>query len=517
VLPALAAGAGLAFSIPPWGWWPLAYLGAAVLFLRLRGLSAGQRLLTGWVAGLACFVPGLLWAAAFNWYGAAALMVVEAASMGVAALLVPSRHWRLPAFVGAFTLLEALRMSWPFGGLPLGGVFLGQASGPWLPIARLGGPLLLTAVVWLGGATLGVLAGSLGQWYRGEWLSAPIMTGLVVVAALWGALIPISRIAADGGAAIRSLAVSAVQGGGRHGTSSLEVSPSSVFMAQVQASAPLMNGESTETATHGDSPEARGGTAAHASRLVLWPEDVVSLARPLQGSKDAATISNLARRASATVVAGVTIITSATTFRNEAVAWSPSGQIVGTYEKVHRVPFGEYVPFRSFFAHLANLSAVPRDAIPGHGNGLMVTPAGKLGLMVSFEVFFANRSQSSVAAGAQLLVVPTNTSSYATSQVPAQELAADRVQAVETGRDLVQASPTGYSVIVDNRGAVLSKSALGRRQILAGVVHLRDGKTPYDRYGDLPMLALCGIALAGAWVKSAFSGRPRWWRSGWVD
>ena len=99
-------------------------------------------------------------------------------------------------------------------------------------------------------------------------------------------------------------------------------------------------------------------------------------------------------------------------------------RLVARYEKVHRVPFGEYVPDRRFFSHLANLSAVPLDAIPGTATGLLPTPAAPLGAMVSYEVFFADRGRSSSRAGAQLLVVPTNTSSYCTAQVPTQEIAA---------------------------------------------------------------------------------------------
>ena len=143
---------------------------------------------------------------------------------------------------------------------------------------------------------------------------------------------------------------------------------------------------------------------------------------------------------------------------------------MGVFEKVHRVPFGEYVPFRSLFSHFADLSGVPVDAIPGHGTGFLRTPAGPLGLLVSFEVFYAGRSHESVRAGAQLLAVPTNTSSYGTSQVPTQETAAAIVQAVETGRDLVQAAPTGFSAVVTQRGVVLQRSALGRRQVLFATV-----------------------------------------------
>jgi apolipoprotein N-acyltransferase len=171
------------------------------------------------------------------------------------------------------------------------------------------------------------------------------------------------------------------------------------------------------------------------------------------------------------------------------------------FEKVHRVPFGEYVPDRSLFAHFASLSGVPLDAVPGHGSGLMRTPAGPLGLLVSFEVFYAGRSQASVRAGAELLVVPTNTSSYSTSQVPAQEVAADVVQAVETGRDLVQAAPTGFSSVVTQRGVVVSRSTLGRRQVLTATVALRRGMTPYDHWGDLPVLVLSALFLGLGWMR----------------
>jgi apolipoprotein N-acyltransferase len=234
---------------------------------------------------------------------------------------------------------------------------------------------------------------------------------------------------------------------------------------------------------------------------VLWPEDVVALDRPLAGSPQAALLSRLAGELRTTLVVGVTEPASSTTFRNEIVAWGPRGRIVGVFEKVHRVPFGEYVPDRSFFSHLADLSGVPTDAVPGHGTGLMRTPAAPLGLLVSFEIFYAGRSHSSVRAGAQLLAVPTNTSSYATSQVPSQEMAAAVVQTVETGRDLVQAAPTGYSAVVTSRGAVVAHSTLGKRQVVEATVALRRGMTPYDHWGDLPVLILSAIVLGAGWAR----------------
>jgi apolipoprotein N-acyltransferase len=495
-VPSVVSGVAVALSLPPWGWWPLAFVGAAVLYWRLAGLRLRTRLFAGWLAGLGCYVPGLFWARAFNWYGAAVLMAVEALSTAVAAGLVPPVRGRLPAFAGAFTLLEAVRMTWPFGGLPIGGVFLGQASGPLLGTARLGGPLLLTAVVWLGGAGLGELAIRLTAVYPAgahradrpragsftrPWATAAVASaltiGLVVVIAVVGAVAP------DGGAPVRRISVAAVQGGGRRGVSEQEVSPATVYTAQLAG-------------THRMEQQDGGQTP----QLVLWPEDVISLDGPLAGTPAAATMAGLARQLHTTVVAGVTETVPSTAFRNLVVAWGPSGRVVGTFEKVHRVPFGEYVPYRGFFAHFANLSAVPLDAIPGHGTGLLRTPAGPLGVMVSYEVFYAGRGRSSVRAGAELLVVPTNTSSYATSQVPAQEVAADRVQAVEEGRDLVQAAPTGFSTVVDDRGDVLQRTDLGRRQVLLATVGLRTGRTVYEQTGDWPVLVLAGLAVLAGWL-----------------
>ena len=92
---------------------------------------------------------------------------------------------------------------------------------------------------------------------------------------------------------------------------------------------------------------------------------------------------------------------------------------------------------------------------------MLVTPAACLGVMVSYEVFYPSRGRVATRAGAQLLVDPTNTSSYLTSQVPTQEIAAAQLQAIAEGRDLVQAAPTGFSAFVDHRGHVLARSRLG--------------------------------------------------------
>ncbi len=531
-LPALAAGVGLALSLPPWGWWILAFPSAGLLWWRLGGLRPRTRLWAGYLAGLGCYVPGLIWVRSFTGPGAIVLIALEAGFTAVACLAVPAGPTlsRALVFPAALTLSEAARMTWPFGGLPLGGVFLGQADGPVLGVARLGGPLGLTAAVYLGGVGVGALAevvvravrdgararafervdpeaGTRDRLDTGDaggpdggrgpvHLVADAVAGLGTLALVgWVALLSLVGVAVaadhapDGGPSVGTVTTAAVQGGGSRGFRKSQINPSVVLAAQMSATRLL------ERLDHGVSPQ-----------LVLWPEDVVSLDTPLSESPEQYVLSELARTLDTTLVVGVTETVSSTAFRNEAVAWGPDGTIVSRFEKVHRVPFGEYVPYRSFFAHLGNLSAVPLDAVPGTGSGLMTTPAAPLGAMISYEVFYADRGRASVRDGAQLLIVPTNTSSYATGQVPTQEIAASEIQAVQQGRDLLQAAPTGYSAAVTNRGVLLVRSVLGARQVIRATLSRRVGWTLYVRYGDLPVLLLASLAVVAGWL---LAGRRR--------
>ncbi|GAB4080727.1 hypothetical protein GCM10028783_16750 [Modestobacter muralis] len=128
---------------------------------------------------------------------------------------------------------------------------------------------------------------------------------------------------------------------------------------------------------------------------------------------------------------------------------------------MHRVPFGEYMPGRAVFERLSDVtSLVPLDAIPGRGPVLLSTPAGPLGVVISYEVFFADRTRAAVTAGAQVLLVPTNAASYTTEEVPATEVAAARMRALETDRAVLQAAPTGYTAIVVPDGDIVAQGGL---------------------------------------------------------
>ncbi|MGH9043371.1 MAG: apolipoprotein N-acyltransferase [Acidimicrobiales bacterium] len=475
----MASGVALGLSLPPFGLWPLAFVGSGLLYWRLGALGPKWRLMVGEAAGIGCFGIGLFWAERFNWYGWVVLVVVESATMAVASIGTFGRV-RLVTYGCSFTLMEALRQGWPFGGLPVGGVFLGQANGPLLGAARLGGPLLITALVFAGGGALFEVASRVVPSHPHR-AALHTTQGICVLSVVVG-LVVAAQTLPDGGPPIGSVEVAAIQGG-RPARSD---SPAGgVLSSELDATASLLE-------------------SARRPSLVLWPEDSVPIARtpsePLVSTVELRALTQVASFLRATLVAGLTINEPGAKFRNEIVALGPDGKIVSTFEKVHRVPFGEYVPLRGIVSHLADVSQVPRDAIAGHGSGLMDTPAGPLGAVVSFEVFFADRGRSATRAGAELLVVPTNTNSFPGDQMPSQELAAARVLATAEGRDLLQSSVSGYSVLVSNRGRVLASTPLSRRRVLVGTLSLRSGATVYQTLGDIYLLVVVAALLAACWL-----------------
>jgi len=479
LLVATLGGLIAAASLPPFGFWPMGPLGVALLLLALEDHAWSRRTATGMAFGLGLLVPGLWWAQHFNWYGAVALMVIEALFFAAAAAAITPGRGRTLSAIGALTLAEAARESWPLGGLPIGGLPLGQVGGPLLPIARLVGPagLVTATVVTAAGARILTTAlaarGTPDQGAARRTVHGLGLLGLVGVITVVG-------MASSAGTPGRRLSVAAVQGGGARGTSAQQTDPEGVTRAQLAAAQRVPTG----------------------TALTVLPEDVVGLPGPLRGSWQLRALRLEARRISTTLLAGVTAPVGTRAFSNTVVALDPTGAIVGSVTKVHRVPFGEYVPARSIVSHLADLSAVPRDATVGTRPEILVTPAGRLGVLISFETFFASLGTDLVRHGAELLVVPTNTTSYPGGQMPAQELAAARLEAVEHGRDLAQASPTGFSALVRSDGTVLAQSSLSRQIAVTGSLELRTGRTVLDAVGGWPILLLAAACLLAGQLRA---------------
>ena len=150
----VVAGLLLAASMPPWGWWPLAFPALALVDRVLAGLPWRSRLHRGAVVGWTLFVPTILWITQLTAPGYVIAVLTLGGLVGVFFTAVPPNAGRRPALIGAWVLCESLRTAWPFGGVPLSLLAVGQAGGPLLATARIGGVLLIAALTVAGGVAL---------------------------------------------------------------------------------------------------------------------------------------------------------------------------------------------------------------------------------------------------------------------------------------------------------------------------------------------------------------------------
>lgn len=466
---AVVGGLCLAASVPPWGWWPLAFVGVAVWDRLLAGSTPRARFLRSWLLGVCWLGPAMLWMVDLTAPGYPIAVAVFGAYVGVAGLAVPGRDhrsWvRWLAVPGAFTLAEAARWTFPFGGVPLATTAMSQAAAPLGQIARVLCAIGVVFFVGVGGVALSA------AWER-RWAWAGGAATAVVLAAVVGTVAP-------AGHDVGRIEVALVQGGGEQGTRADETNPREVFERHLEASRRVV-------------PPVD---------LVLWPENVVDVEGPVSSRREGRELSELARSLETVLVAGVTEGEGPDSFVNASVVYLPDGTETVRYEKVRRVPFGEYVPLRGLIEGLARDAGLPeRDARAGAGPAVLDTPVGRLGVSISWEIFFTNRGREASLHGSQILLNPTNGSSYWLTQVQTQQVASSRLRAIESGRWVLQAAPTGFSAVVDPDGRVRARTAISETAVIQDVVALREGDTIATVIGPLPVIVLSGLTVAVAWL-----------------
>jgi apolipoprotein N-acyltransferase len=460
----LGTGVLVAAALPPWGWWPLAFAGLVCLDRLIADQPRGARFRRGLLVGLGLYVPSLAWMTDLTLPGYAIATVAYAALFGLAVTVVPATApGRWLALPGAIALTELLRWSWPFGGVPLSSLAVGQVAGPLAPVLRLGGALLLVEITVIVGVALAAA-------FARRWLAAGL-AALVAVAAVAGAAV------APRAEQVGELRVALVQGGGPQGTRASDTDERLVFERHMEAS------ELIETPVD----------------LVVWPEDVVDIGS-LETSDEGDELADLARRLDAPLIVGVVEDAGPDHFRNASVALGPDGEVVDRYDKVHRVPFGEYVPLKWLVERFGGEDLTSRDAIIGDQAALVDTPAVRASVAISWEIFFGDRVREGVAEGAGVVLNPTNGSSFTGTLVQTQQVASSRMRAIESDRWLAQVAPTGFSAVVDPDGTVHQRSAVSEQTVLHQTIGVREGTTPYTRWGLAPAVTVAVVSLALGWL-----------------
>lgn len=399
-------------------------------------------------------------------------VAVYGAFFGLAVAVVPAGTGRRLALPGAFVLAEALRWRWPFGGVPLATLPMTQVSSPLVPVVRTLGALLLVALVVAIGGALSALA-------RREWRVPAIVGATVAVACVWAAIAP-------SGHGLRTIDVALVQGGGPQRTRA-DITENPIVLQRHVDATKLVDGRVD---------------------LVLWPENVVN-PEPTPDDGDfrdpdllyeddaRAIVENVARELNTVFLPGWFTHLDDRHNDNFTEAVDADGTVVDVYHKVRTVPFGEYVPLRELVEPFAGDALPQREVLPGTGPAVLDTPLGRVGISISWEIFFASRARDAVRNGGQILVNPTNGSSYWLTIVQTQQIASSRLRALETGRWVLQAAPTGFSALITPSGRVIDRTAVSEQAVVQGAVELRSGKTIAVRVGDWPMLIVALALIAG--------------------
>lgn len=488
-------------AFPDRGWWPLAYVGIAVLLLTLRRAQGPRAALLGLAWGLGFFLPHVHWAveASGSYLPWAALAVAQALYVAGYALAwtwarraVWVRDHPVAQVVLAAVLwvaVEQLRGSWPFGGFPWATLAFSQSEAPLVRLAPVGGEVLVSAAVVVVGALLAV------AWHRLRRLrvgaaSGALVVALVVVFAPWA--VPLDAAAESG-----TLRVGAVQGNVPEQGAEWSAQARAVTANHARGTEQLLE----------DLEEAR-------LDLLLWPESAADI-DPRTDAEQAALVDDAARAAGVPLLLGAQRFPEEDVRYNEMVLWQPGEGAQAAYTKQHPVPFGEYVPYRDFFRRITPLvDLIGTDMAAGDGAALLAVPIERLGREVAvvpaicFEVAYRDLVREGVVGGGELLVVPTNNASFGHSQESAQQLAMSRFRAVEHGRATVQVSTVGVSAIIMPNGVVVDRTALWTADQLSASVPLRTSLTPAARLGAAPEVAAYAVA-ALAVVVGLLSGRRR--------
>ena len=181
-------------------------------------------------------------------------------------------------------------------------------------------------------------------------------------------------------------------------------------------------------------------------------------------------------------------------YSNSAYLLRPDGTVAGRYDKVHLVPYGEYVPLRQFFPFIGKLVGGIGDFRPGTGFNPIESDGRRIGVLICYEGIFPESAREYKQKGADLLVNITNDAWFGKTSAPFQHLSMTVFRAVENRLYLVRAANTGISAIIDPTGKILSQTGIFERTVLKGEVKYIDEKTFYAAYGDM-FVYVCGIVL----------------------
>ena len=470
-------------AFPPFDIGILAFVAPVPFLWGLRRVeSAATAIAVGFVYGAVFFGLMLSWIAVLGmvaWIPLTLWLGTMSAAFGVLVWSFrgwpPARWWLI--VVGGWTLWELVKAYFPWGGFPWGS--LGYAAA--------GNPGFIGSVQWVGPSgwtvlAIGVAAGIVlviedtAQW---RLLVDPSVVVLMLVLA--GVLFPPH---ADG----EAVSVAIIQGSSPCPQTHCQNENQRIYERHLELSQTIPR---------------------DLVDLTVWPENSFGSPYDPIGNPDVEqTMKVEAQRLGAFMLVSGTHVVDPESFVNVNIVYSPIGTEVGRYDKQHPVPFGEYVPLRDLFSFIPQLDQVPRDMVPGDEAVVFPIGDGVLGSVISFEGAFSRHIRDEAQAGAQLMVIATNESSYG-PDAPASDQLIEmaRVNAAAVGQDLVLAAITGKSTFITAEGEVGPITETLEETVIYGDLSFRvAGPTLYTRIGD--WMVIVALAGAAAGIFTPGPGRP---------
>ncbi|HEY4740785.1 MAG TPA: apolipoprotein N-acyltransferase [Candidatus Acidoferrales bacterium] len=238
--------------------------------------------------------------------------------------------------------------------------------------------------------------------------------------------------------------------------------------------------------------------------IVVWPE--VPAPFSLQDSKFDVRAERIARDSGQYFLLGVVAWKFSPGKQleatNSAVLLNPAGERTYTYDKIHLVPFGEYVPLRQWITFAGRLTADISDFTPGTVYTVGQLPGGRFGTFICYEAIFPSEIANFARGGAELLINISNDGWFGRSAAPPQHLMMSRVRAVESRRWMLRDTNNGYTVSVDPYGRIVAEMATDVRGELDAPYDFRSDRTLYTLWGDwIAWLSLiASILILARWM-----------------
>jgi apolipoprotein N-acyltransferase len=447
----------LASAFEPLGIWFAAPIAFAIY---LHHLSSRKRPITYSIYfGLTANLIILYWSGAYvgvlPWVFLAILQALYFIPVGILARYKAN----LLLLIAAILLMEEVKARFPFGGFSWTRIAFSQIDSPLAAIVSIGGALSLSFATLL----LSYLA------IERKKSTALILLLCAVIPSL---LLPSAN-------AEEKLSFTAVQGG----------TPSKGLDFNSRAMG-VLNMHLSESYRSVSGDEA----------LIIWPENAIDI-DPLENLVVRKKINDLIKDTGVPLLAGAVLSKGPI---NAAILFKGDGEVGSMYFKRYLTPFGEYMPLRTISEALSPFAELVNDFEPGQALKIHSVDGAKIASIICFEIINDGIVREA-AMKSELLVVQTNSATFAGTYEGDQQLAITRLRALEHNRHVVSISTTGPSAIVSSRGEVLDSLRDGEIGSLSGDVYLSRGSTISDRLGGFAPLATLSMALL--WVIISYVRR----------